>query len=361
LNWDDFSGECNGFLNGTTGGKSAGVNGVTSENQLDGKLRSVGEGKSKTSKQTFFIESEDGYFTFWLKDKFTDQDIFADPDLIANAKPIVRVYQNNILLEQIQIPTGKGLACKVFTLDAGEGMLDVEIRYFPKARIVVGKTVNAVTGEPLADVSITLIDNMKQATFFQTDSSGFYIFDLELGKSSVAFSKPGFISAEIETVMGIDETPREIICALSPETKEFRIVLTWGSRPYDLDAHLKGPHPDGGNFHIWYRNKILIAGSDFLDRDDMDGYCPETITIYKPARGDYVYAVHDYSNRIQKKSNRLSFSKAVVQVYGNNRLLKTFYIPENQKGNYWRIFKINEKHEIIPINEIGYVSNEANI
>jgi hypothetical protein len=93
----------------------------------------------------------------------------------------------------------------------------------------------------------------------------------------------------------------------------------------------------------------------------MDGYCPETITIYKPARGDYVYAVHDYSNRIQKKSNRLSFSKAVVQVYGNNRLLKTFYIPENQKGNYWRIFKINEKHEIIPINEIGYVSNEANI
>jgi len=45
--------------------------------------------------------------------------------------------------------------------------------------------------------------------------------------------------------MGIDETPQEIVAALSPEIREYRIVLTWGSRPKDLDAHLSGPTPEG--------------------------------------------------------------------------------------------------------------------
>ena len=52
--------------------------------------------------------------------------------------------------------------------------------------------------------------------------------------------------------MGADETPREIVCALSPEIKEFRIVLTWGSRPKDLDAHLSGTNPEG--------NLVIKAG-----------------------------------------------------------------------------------------------------
>lgn len=109
----------------------------------------------------------------------------------------------------------------------------------------------------------------------------------------------------VKTRMGLDETPREVICALSPEIKEFRIVVTWGSRPADLDAHLTGPFPEGGQFHIWYRHKVLIGGKDFLDRDDTSGYGPETITIYKPAVGNYSYSVFDYSNRSKNEAKTL--------------------------------------------------------
>ncbi len=176
LDWDEFSGECNGFLNGTIGDKTAGVNGVSAESQLENKLRSLGEGNSRTGKQTFLIESEDGYFTFWLKDKFADQDMFADMDLIANAKPVVRIYQNESLIKQIEVHEGKGLACKVFTLDASDGDVEEEIRYFPKSRILLGKALHAITGEPLSGVHVAMRDNINQTSSFTTDESGFFHF-----------------------------------------------------------------------------------------------------------------------------------------------------------------------------------------
>ncbi|MFO7895819.1 MAG: hypothetical protein R6U84_02690, partial [Candidatus Cloacimonadales bacterium] len=141
----------------------------------------------------------------------------------------------------------------------------------------------------------------------------------------------------------------------------FRIVLTWGSRPRDLDAHLSGPQPEGGRFHIWYHNRVLVGGRDFLDRDDMDRYGPETITIYKPAVGDYRYSVFDYSNRNSKRSKKLSRSGARVEVYGQDRLLASFDIPENQTGNSWRVFEINQNHEIIPVQQVGYINDSEEL
>ncbi|MCK4312220.1 MAG: hypothetical protein KAW88_05745 [Candidatus Cloacimonetes bacterium] len=361
LDWDEFEGECNGFMSGTIGKEHAFVSGVGSEEVLDGKLISIGEGRSFEAQQIFKINSKDGYFTFWIKDKFADDDLNSDPTLIARAKPMISVYKGKNLIDLIKVPEGSGLACKVFTLDASTGELDREIKYFPKSRIIVGKVVNAVTGDPLSDANVSIVDYMKDTRLITTDETGIFIFEAEIGQYDLGFSKEGFIGTSISTRMGADETPREIICAMCPEIKEFRIVLTWGSRPRDLDAHLSGPNPDGGDFHIWYRNKILIAGKDFLDRDDTDKYGPETITIYKPAIGEYYYSVYDYSNKKKKRSKKLSRSNALVQVYGQKKLLASFEVPENLKGNSWHVFKIDESHEIISIEKLDFVKNERDI
>ncbi len=361
LSWDEFEGECNGFLSASFGNEHYFLDGANSKEILDGKIRSIGEGKSKEAKQSFIINSENGYFTFWIKDKFADDDLNADPTLIARSKPMISIYHNDNLIELIKIPDGEGLTCKVFTLDIGSASIDREIRYFPKSRIILGQVLNAVDGEPLSQAKISLTDYMGISKHFQTDSSGFFIFEAEIGEYKLSVAKEKFISSNFTVRMGADEMPRELICALSPEIEEFRIVLTWGSRPRDLDAHLSGPKPEGGNFHIWYRNRYPIGGKDFLDRDDMDKYGPETITIYKPAIGDYYYSVHDYSNRKQKRSKKLSFSGAIVQIYGENRLMKTYQIPLDQKGNCWHVFRINERQEIISVNEIEFVKNEKNI
>lgn len=361
LSWDEFEGECNGFLHGSIGKEYGFVSGAGRTEVLDGKLISMGEGTSMDANQIFKINSDDGFFTFWIKDKFADDDLNNDPGLIARAKPMISVYQGANLIDLIKVPAGSGLTCKVFTLDAATGELDPEIRYFPQSRIIVGRTLQAVTGEPLAAVKVSLVDYMKDSQIAVTDEDGVFIFNVEIGEYTINFSKEGFIGYSSKIRMGADETPREIMAALSPEILEFRIVLTWGSRPRDLDAHLSGPDPAGGTFHIWYRNQYPIGGRNFLDRDDTDKYGPETITIYKPAVGNYHYSVFDYSNKTKKRSKHLSYSNATVHVYGRNKLLASFEVPENIKGNCWHVFEIDETHEIIPINEVNFVKNENDI
>ena len=361
LSWDEFEGECNGFLSGSIGEDHAFLSGGGASEALEGKLISVGEGMSIDAQQVFKVKGDEGFFTFWIKDKFADDDMNDDPNLISMSKPMISVFKDGNLIDLIKIPQGSGLACKVFTLDASSGEVDREIKYYPKSRIIVGSILDAVTGEPLKDAQISITDYMKQSRQSVTDETGIFIFEAEIGQYKLDIARDGYISTNANVRMGADETPREIVCALSPQIKEFRIVLTWGSRPRDLDAHLSGPNPDGGDFHIWYRNKYPIGGKDFLDRDDMDKYGPETATIYKPAVGNYRYSVHDYSNRDSKRSKGLSRSNAQVFVYGKNKLLASFEVPHNFRGNCWNVFEINEKHEIIPINKIKYVKNAESI
>ena len=73
---------------------------------------------------------------------------------------------------------------------------------------------------------------------------------------------------------------------------EFRIVLTWGETPRDLDSHLVGLDDANSVFHIAYYNKVerdtdgnVIAS---LDVDDVSSYGPETVTIVN-ARTDATY------------------------------------------------------------------------
>ena len=361
LSWDEFEGECNGFISGSIGEEHAFLSGGGAAEALDSKLISVGEGMSTDAQQVFKVNSDDGFFTFWIKDKFADDDMNSDPTLISMSKPMISVFKDGNLIDLIKVTQGSGLACKVFTLDAGSGEVDREIKYYPKSRIIVGQTVDAVTGDPLTDAIINITDYMNQTQQTKTDETGIFIFEVEIGQYKLDISNEGYISTSANVRMGADETPREIVCALSPEIKEFRIVLTWGSRPRDLDAHLSGPNPEGGDFHIWYRNRYLIGGKDFLDRDDMDKYGPETVTIYKPAVGNYRYSVHDYTNRDSKRSKKLSRSNAQVFVYGQNKLLASFEVPHNFRGNCWHVFEINEKHAIIPINKIEYVKDAVSI
>lgn len=361
LNWDEFEGECNGFISGSIGEDHAFLSGGGHGKALNGKLISVGEGMSIDAQQVFKVISDDGFFTFWIKDKFADDDLNSDPNLISMSKPMISVFKDGIPIDLIKVKQGTGLVCKVFTLDAYNGTIDREIKYYPKSKIIVGKIVDAVTGNPLKDSQVIITDYMKQSQQTITDETGIFIFDSEIGEYKLDITKEGYIGTSVKVRMGADETPREVVCALSPEIKEFRIVLTWGSRPQDLDAHLSGPNPDGGDFHIWYRNKYPIAGKDFLDRDDMDKYGPETVTIYKPAIGNYRYSVHDYSNRNKKRSKNLSRSNAHVSVYGQNKLLASFEVPYNFRGNCWNVFEINDKHQIVPINEIKYVVDAESI
>ena len=119
---------------------------------------------------------------------------------------------------------------------------------------------------------------------------------------------------------------------------QLRIVLEWGKRPADIDAHFV----KAGDYHISYRNMTVSKdGIARLDRDDRDGYGPETITVKSiDDHANYRFYVHDYSNRNHPNAGKLSKSKANIKVYGNDKLLKTFQIPEDTEGDFWQVFTI---------------------
>lgn len=137
--------------------------------------------------------------------------------------------------------------------------------------------------------------------------------------------------------------------ALSPIMENLdgmRIVLNWGQSPEDLDSHLVFP-----NNHIFYSSKT--GDQSNLDVDDTDSYGPETITIDQKKFGEnYYYFVHDFSNKDNSNTKSLSNSDAKVFVYVGQTLTKTYYVPKNQVGNIWNIFKINSNGEIEDVNSI---------
>jgi len=196
--------------------------------------------------------------------------------------------------------------------------------------------LNALDGKPVegAAVSVAGIGN------FITDREGIITFpEQEDGFYTLEFSKQGYITAGIEFEVKLNNVFSNRF-SVSPVMRGdyMRIVLDWGQRPADLDLHLEKE----GGYHISYRNMRNAAdGSVTLDRDDRDGFGPETITIMETdLRSVYRLYVHDYTNGSSASSTELSRSVAAIRVYGRNGLLRSFYIPENRRGTMWEVFRI---------------------
>lgn len=145
--------------------------------------------------------------------------------------------------------------------------------------------------------------------------------------------------------------------ALSPVMKNLdglRIVLNWGADPQDLDSHIAFPHN-----HIYFEHKQGNANADaYLDVDNILGFGPETVTITRKHAGEsYVYAVHDYTDRLNPRSDNLAHSHAKVLVYIGQSLVRSYYVP-NRVGNLWTVFRITPEGAFQDINTMRGTSDE---
>ena len=207
---------------------------------------------------------------------------------------------------------------------------------------------NAITGDPIPNATVTVEGNEAQ----QTDAEGRIIFPVPAqdGFLEVVFDAEGYIHSDfrVEVIAGTIFFNRYSISPIL-DINKLRVVLDWDQTPPDLDSHFVKDNV----YHISYRNtQVLADGSGQLDRDDMDGFGPETITIDKADQNAlYGYFVHDFTNRTDPNSKGLSGSKACVKVYGDGRLLQVFEIPQGATGNLWDVFRI-ENGNVIPVNQV---------
>lgn len=134
-----------------------------------------------------------------------------------------------------------------------------------------------------------------------------------------------------------------------------RVVLNWGASPSDLDSHLVFP----GN-HIYFNAKS--GERAWLDVDDTTSFGPETITVERKLHGKkYIYAVHDFSNRMKTGSDSLSRSNAKVMVYIGQTLIKTYYVNEHAPGTLWVLFGIDEFGEFYDLNTYTNASSPEKV
>jgi len=267
--------------------------------------------------------------------------------------------------------------------DANHSMGQVELTPGSGMGGFHGMIRDAVTNEPISDVTLNLYigwnnpaESNTAIRTLKTNSNGEFryettslfgnIIGLAAGNYTLTASKEGYSDTSYNIVIypgTTDENPA-INETMSPGMNDgfYRIVLTWGMSPRDLDSHLVADTSDDGNIHVYYSQKNPYPNYANLDVDDTDSEGPETITITNfEGLSNIRYAVHDYTNRDNTSSDWLSNSGAVVRLYKGSQLLRTFNVPSGYSGTEWDVFSLDSNGRITSINTMTNNSNPSNV
>ncbi len=186
---------------------------------------------------------------------------------------------------------------------------------------------DAVSCEPLSGAEVVLSLPDRDRTVM-TGAKGYIVMPERVvdamgeGTIGIRISKEGYIPLEtqIPVQAGTIRAKRYLVSKeLPPES--YRFVLQWDEQPIDLDLHLT----KDDTLHISYRHMRSIPDLARLDRDDMDGLGPETLTLDRidPA-STYRVFVHNYSGEASMAGGRVS-------VYADNNLDRVIPLPETDE------------------------------
>ena len=209
--------------------------------------------------------------------------------------------------------------------------------------------IDAMTGAMIEGATV----NIEEIGEFTSDYDGVIKFDPPAEDKTIVvkFTHPRYMTAKfgVEIMAGTLFFNRFSVSPRMP-MGNLRVVLDWGKKPNDLDAHFV----KSGQYHISFRNmRVSQDNSAQLDRDAQQGFGPETITTNNvDEAASYTYFVHDYSNQSSSGSSTLSNSRASVKVYGgNNQLLSIFLVPQSANGTVWEVFRV-VNGSIEPVNQV---------
>ncbi len=245
----------------------------------------------------------------------------------------------------------------------GSAFHNETIRMFTKktenrSGMIKGALYDSETRQPIEGITAKLRSGRGNTTGevlgkTLTDFQGEYVFsDVKPGYYTVEFvdmregqTNGKYITTSINVTVtaGLENTANT---ALTREAafSQIRFVLTWGDKASgasaDLDSHLRGPKVKGTRrFHTYYgntqyyENGIIYAE---LDGNVITYEGPETTTIYEPVSGVYEFYVHNYSDCKNYGSELLAKSNAKVDVYKGDKLILTYYVPDDD-GTVWHV------------------------
>jgi len=230
---------------------------------------------------------------------------------------------------------------------------------------VNGRIVNSQTGTGLEGALIRFYRQLGEGNYdgndFQmevtTDVNGnFHLDDTPSGFFTVLVQKEGFVQAllrDVELTSGVLALD-PVALVPPPPAGTFRVVLTWGEGPADLDAHLTGPDGAGGRYHVFWANPSVPGAT--LDLDDTSSFGPETITFDVTTDGLYRFSVHNWTNQGGGGAWDMWATSAYVELYGSTGRIggwNASQMPEphmDEGGNTWRVFELTVNGGAIAVN-----------
>lgn len=221
-----------------------------------------------------------------------------------------------------------------------------------KAGQMSGVVLNAVTGDgvPGATVAFTPTGSSGKSDAVRTNQSGVFSAELEPGNYKIIVSADHYIEEEFSCQIEDGKTYSGVQFVISPdlESGTARIVLEWNAEPQDLDSYLFGETDSGDDVLVKFSHKEAVANGKTiasLDLDDIDGYGPETTTIYD-LNGVYTFTVADFN-----RTGTMKQYGATVKVYLPGKQPETITIASDADvKDIWNVCMIDHG-ELIIIND----------
>jgi hypothetical protein len=170
---------------------------------------------------------------------------------------------------------------------------------------------------------------------------------------------PGYFRLKVQNDGGTwDSNPYNLIVSSVSGASmvgrgQFRLVLSWGALPTDLDSHLWTPDIEGTVHHIYFSNKMSAYSLPFagLDVDDVTSYGPETTTINTFYPGTYYYSIYNYSG-----SPDIITSDAFVMAFDQFGPIASISVPITGTGLWWHVYEIDDSM-ITVVDQINNISH----
>jgi hypothetical protein len=208
-----------------------------------------------------------------------------------------------------------------------------------------GLLKNARNGQGLDGATVRVMGTDITAS----SSSGYFTLqNVPPGTYTVKFEMTGYITVERVISIESDITVGGVMdVSMSPAMRDdqWRAVLKWNARPSDLDTYAQ-----------WGYSKVCWYGKDKyggnmegkLEKDDTDGYGPETLflsdvgkCVGSSSSCDIKYSINDYT-----KSGTMLEKGASVTLYSGERVVDTWNIQDcpssvDADKNWWHVFTID--------------------
>ncbi len=267
--------------------------------------------------------------------------------------------QDKVLMENIRVLTPIPNPFSPGTFTTSEAVYNVVFRFDPTTLHLIPETVTPTGssggGSTGGGSTTTGCANAEVQVYNSVRGAASPL----VGATITAGTRTGTTnSSGVATLTGLPATmdctagiTNNVAVALSPAagqtggltSGQFRVILTWGANPRDLDSHMTGPNADGSTrWHVYYSSRTN-GGICGLDVDDTSSYGPETITC--PATntttglraGVYRYSVHHYSG-----TGNIGNSGASVRLEFANGTVYNYTPPSgfSAANDVWTVFEL---------------------